>query len=140
MKYWTLLTLRVLARVGLLCALLLWCMPDSSRLLAGFSIGQRTVGLVIHERGWRTFVGKHITGQSTWWLQREEIMDPETRAWLYAMPESSQVVPGFYWDLRDNSYLNILVSHWLICLTFLIATIATSVRWRKERAGHAATE
>lgn len=112
MMYWTLFSLRLIARAGLSFAVFLWLVSqlqtsDLSMRIAGFD-----------------FVG---------WLNASSV----NIGWLR---------PGGGWGLqelfRSSAFsiwhngvrdVDIRIDHWFLCLTFLILTILTSIRWRKRQ-------
>lgn len=132
MKYWTLLTLRILARVGLSVTVIVWVAgqwgytevairPGSHRLLISTDVHfiqlvwlPNSLAKAWYD-GWRT-----------------DIFLPayESRASLL----DSDVPPVWLMRLRGGRPTVFHIDHWLLCLTFLIATIATSVRWWKPAA------
>lgn len=95
MNYWTLFTLRMMARVGLLASVCMWAMG--------------------------------------------QYQDDPPRYVPFVM-ESSLFTDadgvGAVWPIgfHHSDWDSISADHWLICLTFFIATILTSVRWRKWAA------
>ena len=92
MKYWTLFTVRLLARVGLTASVCMWAM------------GQYQV-------------------------------DPSRRYVPFVMNSSLFVDAGgvgAVWPVGLQHWSSVSVDHWLLCLTFLITTVATSARWQRK--------
>lgn len=125
MKYWMLFTLRLMSRVGLCLsislAVLVWWTP------------------VLYSTPPGMYHLEFYAGKS---YVRCELMAPLFRSLVAEnLHLSGRVVsyPGFGLYVI-GSRVELSFDHWLLCLTFLIATIATSVRWRMKPAADAEQE
>ncbi len=132
MKYWTLFTLRIMARLGLAAVVLCWWLPASVRLSGGIHSGPRLVALTVHELGWQLAIANNVSGPSKWWVVKKEIQNPAVGVELLSktVPASSRIVPGVYFRRTPSWYQNLCITHWLLCLTFLVATVAT---WPRKK-------
>ncbi len=120
MKYWTLFTVRMLARVGLATSLLLWLVPQCSHTLRI----RRQISTLDVEL-WSTAGRIDVAWTDTTIVPREGGY----------MPSRLIHLPGV--EFREFKILgsgHLILDHWLICLTFLIAVIVTGVRWRRPVA------
>jgi len=140
MKYWTLFTLRMLARVGLLLAIVLWVLgqqritPDEYEIETGaFS----SFSLLISLGTTQLIVDTCNNALVVVWEQNQRarfsIGNIEVNS--VAMPGANTLDAGPYGIRIDSvSYIQtvlVVVAHWFVCLTFLIATVATHWQWRK---------
>jgi len=127
MKYWTIFILRMMARAGLSMAAIVWvvgaCKPINTRVSIGtervFAATNSVEFSVMYDR--RTAINYHwipltVLGPST---QMKPYID---LLWLKAWERGSRL---------SVNYVYVTVDHWLLCLTFLVATVATSWRWKK---------
>lgn len=117
MSYWTLLALRMMARAGLFAAVSLWL------------FGQWTIVQFSMRPGWHAFYlysGKAelVIDLTAPYLRRVVPLYIDGRL---------DVCPGFSL-FGSSSGLVLQLDHWFLCLTFLIATVLTSVRWRMPTA------
>lgn len=133
MKYWILFTLRTIARAGLLLAVLAWCLPVSG-------IGSGPVPSYRVTVGWGS-MGWHMywmpPGSGSVWTYhiggRGDSAEVETE-FDRVYPSQTAFFPGATYCQGPNPPSLLRFRHWLVCLTFLIATILTSWRWKRPRA------
>ena len=134
MKYWTLFTLRMIARVGLTMAIVVWLATQSCWFAAGTPFGSEHLIVVIEEPGWMIQIESMQGMPHLLWYETGEASNNTTedagldRNW----PIIRWSFLGVTYRQASNSdaYL-IHVVHPLVCLTFLIATIATS--WPRKK-------
>lgn len=138
MKYWTLFTLRVTVRLALTLAVLLWVVGSFSEReaylnLKSVSIQVRTGDKTLAVEWWPPMLvtepdpGIFVTrtflpaGQSdSTFLQ--DIVDVEPHLDLLGVKSWTDTL----------SWGTLRIDHWFLCLTFLIAAVATSVMWRQR--------
>lgn len=137
MKYWTLFTLRVLARTGLLSSILIWWASQSVVVQMGVPSGIGTFAVGLSPWG---PIAYHTPSQdiSTLDFFMMDVADADMmeRQWRASYTDHTPWLPGIsvLSHERVRTETIVQISHWLLCLTFLIATIVTSVRWRKPAA------
>lgn len=115
MRYWTLFTLRVLARVGLSVAAILWVTGQQEQPSVAFDIGTRRTSV-------HTYASMLCVSNCR--VKRPLLC-------LYDPEPPILDLPGLLVQTEPGDKVDIDIDHWFLCLTFLIATVATSVRWRK---------
>lgn len=117
MKYWTLFTLRLMVRVGVLASVCIWLACQIRPNGITFSVGAYYIHLAANS--------SVVYGA---WVH--------TAALQGNLPDegvSKVQFPGFAaWDAGPAERA-LSIQHWLLCLVFLIATILTGVRWRRRR-------
>ena len=122
MWYWALFTMRMVARAGLATAVILWVVgqwtPRNGSIISSvFSVVVETnetqVGLICYEGSGAIYHGMlgAFPGDGR--------------------PEEETITVGLVTFSRGTDRISIGIDHWLLCLTFLIATVATSVRWKR---------
>lgn len=123
MKDWMHFALQFLARAGLLVAVCAWVFSQSpsgrvrridlhlgpTTLTAGTS--SSVVAFFVHPPDYTTYFQIPEPGDDT--------MEPQVR------------ILGLRVWIEGIQFIFVAIEHWLLCLTFLIATIATSILWRK---------
>lgn len=115
MKYWTLFALRILARGGLSAAILVFLISQFQSQSFGFST-------------FRYHATVHVSNARVWGVISNGYPD------VSGFP--SVELPGLRLMASSYGYFSIGVTHWLLCLTFLVATIATSWRWNRKVDNH----
>jgi len=155
-KYWTLFTLRMMARVGLFLAVAAWFMSQSGSFSHGITIAsvhlralsnESAMTIQLHrgqvssrpEKGETVTISTPDGGRVTFseityslvaWTQVAGFEDM-----VSDMPPPSRnpvvQVPSIKIWRHGLQSAAIQIDHWLVCLTFLIATVATSWRWKK---------
>lgn len=161
MRYWTLITLRILARVGLSAAVLLAIIGQSGPIRGSAAAGStcfvgriepntlvaqchRNQVLMLPKNGTHVFEGDNggrvsVTGfqllvNSGSFAKTLKGLEPES--WVACvLPDTERPVlnlPGIDIEVHKLQSAGIRADHRLLCLTFLLATIATSVRWKKS--------
>jgi len=120
MKYWTHFSLRMMARAGLSVAVLLWTAGHWGE------AAQAPINLdgTLGANEFRAQISAaHLR---VWYLHFNAVPPSLTGPYFRA-----KSLPGvsLYW--KGSYYVAINLSHWLLCLTFLIATVATHWRWKK---------
>lgn len=132
MKYWTLFSLRVLAGAGLSVAVGCWLVSQWHPLGGKISFGSTSVMAGASEQ--QMFVNV-IPSLTMWLVEMEAAADEEGEGTVPPMIS----IPGF--QVYRNSFLwSVGVSHWLLCLAFLMLTVLTSWRWRKLQAAMEGTD
>lgn len=155
MKYWSLFMLRMMARIGLGLATCTWIAglwgPGDAGVKVGATYHHVTVGSGSVIGNWyhdqvhlRTLPGEPVpmNGPSTVILTSElntfstgSFQTISGQQLLLAMPAGSEdpfiVVPGLKLWTHGLKCGAVQLNHWLLCLTFLIATVATSVSWKQ---------
>lgn len=123
MKSRKLLTLRMMARVGLVASLLLFTL-SALRYISPYSwdctLGPWTVIADVDFRG---------TGLAWWSPAGQADHDVELMMETNGLPK--RLLPGLFVSFHNLQFVECRVSHWFLSLTFLIATVATSVSWKK---------
>lgn len=142
MRYWVLFTLRMMIRVGLSLALIAWSVghwiPQS------FSWDVRDFHMETNLS--RSAIEIHAYHGGPWLVQHVEFetYPPQlsSRQFLSGgtvyetvyIPTQEPLVQSVFlavW-IHKIGHFGIQVDYWLLCLTLLIATVATTVRWRKQ--------
>ena len=169
MKYWTLFTLRMMARVGLATALLAAAAGHWQPIAQSFTTSRLYLNADLDANAVRV-----LWSTTQIWFQHEsDVLSPQQKELeelkvklssigFLMMPKptlrfdwSVSYVHARHVEILDEGYvpmrpddrvfqtLGVTLSvdgrgvselsfeHWFLCLTFLFATIATSVRWRK---------
>ena len=132
MKYWTLFTIRMMARVGLATAIMMWWATQSSQLYGHFPARTRQISVGAIHRGWmisRCTVWS--PGSLSWGFVVAPVKASDFAELLVYAPVRNQTVPGVEYRHETGMHL-LIVRHWLITLTFLIATVGTSWRWKPK--------
>lgn len=138
MRYWTLFTLRMMSRLCLAFALLCWSLSPSEAVSGGIHYRDTMAVLTICDSGWQIATLETVSRPTIQWILYAAIIDPADWA-----GSSSTTVTTWAWSVSGLGYCQtagpgrgewLLISHWLLCVTFLIATIVTSVRSRKTPA------
>lgn len=136
MKYWALLTARIVARLGLLLIVLLWWHARSSEYLVATRLAPGAIAIGSSPMGISILRAPQVTlPNRVYW--RHRVSDPalDGAGFFAHCREHGLSLPGiYYYDVPrvpGGRGSHCVIRHWLIFLTFLIATIATSVRWRK---------
>jgi len=110
MKYWTLFTVRMLARAGLVTAVIVCVASQFGHMSA-------------HSKFARYTVSAGATSSTTFASMYRDRPD------VSAFPTLE--LPGITVQASLQGYLSFQVEHWLLCFTFLIACVATHWRWKK---------
>lgn len=133
MKYWLLFTLRTLARAGLALAVLCWWLSGSRYATVAGSYAPKGLVIRVHPCGWNVTHVQYLLGPPDWSFESKKISDPAdwVTHFYNTVPEDSRLVPGLYYGPGNRSG-TLFVAHWFLCLVLLIATIATSVKWRRK--------
>jgi hypothetical protein len=122
MRYWTLFTLRMMACAGLSVALILWVAGQWGPTHGGAAIGVAHVHL-----------GTNKLANAVIWVPvgRSHAFDksvPDVLHLLHKQAADFNIL-GIMFRYRDMTRRGFVrVDHWLICLSFFIATVATSRR------------
>jgi hypothetical protein len=141
MKYWTLFTLRMMARLGLLLAVILW--QGSQTFEAGVfpRPGNQVIAGRVFGGGWLVFLGRTTDGTfgARYPSNKSYFYDitdyaPELHHAMYAqfdfqLKQPGQ--PGIEFRSRESEEYFIVFKHWLPCLTLMLATEATHWPWKK---------
>ena len=134
MKYWTLFTLRMIARVGLSVAVILWAASQWSTSEWSKDIGNNHafVGLNKSRLQLQLFRGGTVVVVDANEPDRSTNYKGILLKIVHLPPKHEPILSSSaltVWARTDH--VGITIHHWLICLTFLIATVATSWRWKK---------
>lgn len=144
MRYWTLFALRMLARAGLLLAVAVWLSSasrpkpwhgrfDSRHVEFQNSLSSLSIEQLSH-RAWI----RRLTADFDMFTSRHSMARAAETDWQSLVPNEELTdllrIPGLSVGSDGTQIVRMEVDHWFLCLTFLIATIATSVRWRKKPA------
>ncbi len=142
MKYWTLFTLRMTARVGLFLAVLLWWYSRSFYpvMALPFGPGSILIGCLPMGVACSHNHDQNIPGLIYAIHRIPDAADSESR-FRWTNPRHGPYLPGLYFSPGSGkvSASVVVIEHWLLCLSFFIATIVTSVRWRNRKVQEAAT-
>lgn len=133
MRYWALFILRMLARLGLILAIIAWCLPVAA--FAAGPISGRQVVIGWFNPGW--FVRWSPSGPWTVWeyAARRDQDAADSRAQFDSLySNQAQLIPGVTYCQANHTRSLLLVDHWLLCLAFLVLTVLTSWRWKKPQA------
>lgn len=122
--YWTLLTLRMMAWLGLALTVMWWVVGQWRPGHAGVAIG------AVHVR-----VGTNRFSNAVIWVpvaQARAFGKDVSDILNYINEEHADgTLPGIIYRFRDlNASGFVRVDHWLLCLTFLLGKVVTS--WRRE--------
>jgi len=135
MKYWTLFTLRMMARAGLsfVIGAWVWCATQSVGFHAETSSYSRVVWACSTHVGWA--IGSYpAANRAIPFAPRFTDLDTVAmeQIWPKYYLDSFSLVPGaeYRHSLKIDGHM-LHFKHWFLCLTFLIATVATHWRWRK---------
>lgn len=128
MKYWTLFTVRMLARVGLSATLIVWLQSHREPIYKAVRLGSVDMSVSTHQYSLK---GKAMVlphGFTAYW---RDIGEFEWQGFKFGyIPPPEPEYPGSFRASR-NGYIIVVIDHWFLCLSFLIAVIAT---WpRKKR-------
>lgn len=135
MTHWTLFTLRMIARVGLVTSLPLWWYAQSNTFLVITPTSPGYVAVSMLPRG---IAFCHSRRPVTFGFGYGVLEYTEAAAAEAAFESGYQQLapdlPGlsFYTNGAAIPETTVVTHHWLLCLTFLCATIATSMRWKKK--------
>ncbi len=127
MKYWTLFTLRMLTRIGLIVSACLWLTCHGKATDVIFDMTTSYVEIDVTP----TFV-------YAIWCPPDHVYGNPPPFGPAITPQVQ--LPGLIaWD-HPGRERGLQIDHWFVCLTFLLATILTSVRWRRREATPSAPE
>lgn len=122
MKYWLLFALRMMLRIGLLMAVAAWVMSFDVSVF-GIASGKGIIQLGLCEEMTAVYLVVDLDGWD------------EGRGWWFRSPPDVAFPGASIWSGHSEPWIRIEMKHWFHCLVFLLATIATSVNWRKKAEG-----
>lgn len=138
MRYWMPMALRLVARVGLMAAILTWWSTQTLFMSGVVSVGTTSFIFPGHIDGISTSIEPRWQGSTSLLScnvrnvpteQRQDMKRDFDRSW----PVTAGLLGVESRQSTNGSWGHMLhVKHWSLCLTFLIATITTSVRWRQS--------
>ncbi len=123
MKYWTLFTLRILARLGLSLGVLLWVASQWVPLTSSSLLGRQVIRGTTNE----------LSVSVEWFHNVNPVLIK--MGWKIEDPMEHHLpvvqLPGLDLWVRSQM-LAVRADHWLICTVLLVTTTATSWRWQPK--------
>lgn len=136
MKYWTLFTMRMMARLGLAMSLFAWCCSQSTGGLQITPVASASLGAGVYPWGPVLFWSNQRVGtRHQYWIY--DANSRKMMEYLFHQRHTLQAryPPGLHLfsGNRKNEGTLLCIEHWLVSLTFLIATILTNRRGTRHR-------
>lgn len=140
MKYWLLFVQRIIAPVGLLGALSVWWISQSTLITAGLPVESGSIGFYAHHSGWSVYRRtrmSNLSDGSGWWTTRS-MPDRErtTTAFEQIWSRGRRILPGLELHTFATGKAKpgrghlVHISHWLVCVVFLTATLFSIWQWK----------